>query len=67
MSNAEALAMVGRKVTIGHDWHGEIDAVSVYRNGGASFNVVWWDGSSRKSEWVSSSEFTLRGADDARG
>ncbi len=57
---AHPMELLGASVTIGKDWHGEIDAVSIRRSGAVLYEVVWWDGSTRKSGYVAREEFTIR-------
>ena len=42
---------------IGGDIPAELNAIIVRANGEMSFEVVWWDGRTRKCEWVTPSEF----------
>lgn len=39
---------------------GTISQICIYDDFSVKYNIVWWDGNDRKSEWVSDNEFVLK-------
>jgi sugar lactone lactonase YvrE len=46
----------GSEVRIGKDISAIVNAVCISANGRVTYEVVWWDGRTRKSDWLASCE-----------
>jgi hypothetical protein len=50
----------GSRVRIGGDLEGIVLAVTI-RRGAVSYEVAWWDGRTRHTDWLSAAEVALIG------
>ena len=51
--------LLGAKVYIGGDIPAVVNGILTRVNGGLEYEVIWWDGRTRRCEWVSPLEVTL--------
>lgn len=47
---------VGSPVIIGEHIEARVLAISIYEHNRVSYQVVWWDGNTRKTDWLESFE-----------
>lgn len=45
---------------------GRIDAVAIYEQGKIEYRVIWWDGRTRTSNWLSPDEVMIGCSSDGR-
>lgn len=51
----------------GEELWGRITAVAIYEHGGIMYEIAWWNGRSRESEWLSVKEIGWRPTDPGSG
>lgn len=47
---------IGSPVYIGEHIEAKVLAISIYEHNRVSYQVVWWDGNTRKTDWLESFE-----------